>query len=91
MVLMVYLHVQDAKGNDVDLSTYKGKVLLIVNVASRWYPSSTSFPCTHMVIVYIFLFTTVSVCVDPGSGMTNSNYRELNQLYEKYKDHGLHL
>lgn len=27
---------QDAKGNDVDLSIYKGKVLLIVNVASQW-------------------------------------------------------
>ncbi|XP_022760041.1 probable phospholipid hydroperoxide glutathione peroxidase [Durio zibethinus] len=27
--------VKDAKGNDVDLSTYKGKVLLIVNVASQ--------------------------------------------------------
>ena len=29
--------VQDASGKDVDLSTYKGKVLLIVNVASQWY------------------------------------------------------
>lgn len=28
---------QDARGNDVDLSIYKGKVLLIVNVASQWY------------------------------------------------------
>ncbi|GAB2296858.1 Probable glutathione peroxidase 8 [Dionaea muscipula] len=27
--------VKDAKGNDVNLSTYKGKVLLIVNVASK--------------------------------------------------------
>ncbi|KAI3681939.1 hypothetical protein L2E82_50248 [Cichorium intybus] len=27
--------VKDAKGNDVDLSIYKGKVLLIVNVASK--------------------------------------------------------
>ncbi|XP_047965095.1 probable phospholipid hydroperoxide glutathione peroxidase [Salvia hispanica] len=27
--------VKDAKGNDVDLSIYKGKVLLIVNVASE--------------------------------------------------------
>ncbi|KAL1834817.1 hypothetical protein DCAR_0105040 [Daucus carota subsp. sativus] len=27
--------VKDAKGNDVDLSQYKGKVLLIVNVASQ--------------------------------------------------------
>lgn len=27
--------VKDARGNDVDLSTYKGKVLLIVNVASE--------------------------------------------------------
>lgn len=28
---------QDAKGNDVNLGIYKGKVLLIVNVASQWY------------------------------------------------------
>ncbi|CAL5322209.1 unnamed protein product [Camellia sinensis] len=48
----------DAKGNDVDLSIYKGKVLLIVNVASQ-------------------------------CGLTNSNYKELSQLYEKYKDQGL--
>jgi len=34
---------QDAKGNDVDLSTYKGKVLLIVNVASKWYYASALF------------------------------------------------
>jgi len=52
--------VKDAKGNDVALSTYKGKVLLIVNVASK-------------------------------CGMTNSNYIELNQLYEKYKDQGLEI
>ena len=30
-------HVQDAMGNDINLSIFKGKVLLIVNVASRWY------------------------------------------------------
>ena len=29
--------VQDAKGNNVALSFYKGKVLLIVHVASKWY------------------------------------------------------
>ncbi|CAM8951579.1 unnamed protein product [Rhodiola kirilowii] len=28
--------VKDARGNDVDLSIYKGKALLIVNVASQW-------------------------------------------------------
>ncbi|KAJ7952321.1 Glutathione peroxidase [Quillaja saponaria] len=52
--------VKDAKGSEVDLSTYKGKVLLIVNVASK-------------------------------CGMTNSNYTELNQLYNKYKDQGLEI
>ncbi|KAJ0264795.1 phospholipid hydroperoxide glutathione peroxidase 6 [Hirschfeldia incana] len=52
--------VKDAKGNDVDLSTYKGKALLIVNVASQ-------------------------------CGLTNSNYTELAQLYQKYKDHGFEI
>ncbi|GLJ23361.1 hypothetical protein SUGI_0442010 [Cryptomeria japonica] len=52
--------VKDIKGNDVDLSAYKGKVLLIVNVASQ-------------------------------CGLTNSNYKELNQLYEKYKDQGFEI
>ncbi|KDP25447.1 hypothetical protein JCGZ_20603 [Jatropha curcas] len=52
--------VKDARGNDVDLSTYKGKVLIIVNVASQ-------------------------------CGLTNSNYTELTQLYQKYKDQGLEI
>ncbi|KAJ3706744.1 hypothetical protein LUZ61_010449 [Rhynchospora tenuis] len=52
--------VKDAKGDDVDLSIYKGKVLLIVNVASQ-------------------------------CGLTNSNYTELSQLYEKYKDQGFEI
>ncbi|PON62858.1 Glutathione peroxidase [Parasponia andersonii] len=52
--------VKDAKGDDVDLSNYKGKVLLIINVASK-------------------------------CGLTNSNYAELNQLYQKYKDQGFEI
>uniref|UniRef100_A0A2P2K6Z2 Glutathione peroxidase n=1 Tax=Rhizophora mucronata TaxID=61149 RepID=A0A2P2K6Z2_RHIMU len=31
--------VKDSRGRDVDLGNYKGKVLLVVNVASKW-----SFP-----------------------------------------------
>ncbi|KAE9614142.1 hypothetical protein Lal_00016802 [Lupinus albus] len=52
--------VKDARGKDVNLGDYKGKVLLIVNVASQ-------------------------------CGLTNSNYTELNQLYEKYKGKGLEI
>ncbi|KAK6137495.1 hypothetical protein DH2020_028748 [Rehmannia glutinosa] len=54
------IHEFTVKGNDVNLGIYKGKVLLIVNVASQ-------------------------------CGLTNSNYTELTQLYEKYKDQGLEI
>ncbi|KAK4804131.1 hypothetical protein SAY86_003948 [Trapa natans] len=52
--------VKDIRGNDVSLDAYKGKVLLIVNVASK-------------------------------CGLTNSNYKELNILYEKFKGQGLEI
>ncbi|AAF19709.1 F2K11.16 [Arabidopsis thaliana] len=54
------LSIEDAKGNNLALSQYKDKVLLIVNVASK-------------------------------CGMTNSNYTELNELYNRYKDKGLEI
>ncbi|CAN0923106.1 Probable glutathione peroxidase 2 [Linum grandiflorum] len=63
--------VKDIKGNDVSLSEYKGKVLLIVNVASKWTNLLTS--------LHIF------------SGLTHANYKELNVLYQKYKEQGLEI
>lgn len=47
--------VKDIKGKDVDLSVYKGMVLLVVNVASK-------------------------------CGFTDSNYSQLTELRNKYKD-----
>ncbi|KAH1108129.1 hypothetical protein J1N35_011897 [Gossypium stocksii] len=52
--------VKNSKGQDVDLSMYKGKVLLVVNVASK-------------------------------CGFTDSNYTQLTELYNKYKDKGLEI
>ncbi|XP_065866721.1 probable glutathione peroxidase 2 [Euphorbia lathyris] len=52
--------VKDIRGNDANLSEYRGKVVLIVNVASK-------------------------------CGLTNSNYKELNVLYEKYKSQGFEI
>ncbi|KAJ0802342.1 putative phospholipid-hydroperoxide glutathione peroxidase [Helianthus annuus] len=52
--------VKDIDRKDVPLSKFKGKVLLIVNVASQ-------------------------------CGLTSSNYSELTQIYNKYKDQGLEI
>ncbi|CAB4291734.1 unnamed protein product [Prunus armeniaca] len=52
--------VKDSRGKDVDLSLYKGKVLLVVNVASK-------------------------------CGFTDTNYTQLTELYNKYKDKGLEI
>ncbi|ESQ51744.1 hypothetical protein EUTSA_v10017319mg [Eutrema salsugineum] len=52
--------VKDIGGNDVSLSQFKGKTLLIVNVASK-------------------------------CGLTDANYKELNVLYDKYKEQGLEI
>ncbi|KAG0495694.1 hypothetical protein HPP92_000385 [Vanilla planifolia] len=47
--------VKDSFGKDVDLGIYKGKVLLVVNVASK-------------------------------CGLTDNNYTQLTELYNKYKN-----
>lgn len=52
--------VKDSRGKDVDLAIYKGKILLVVNVASK-------------------------------CGFTDSNYTQLTELYNKYKDKGLEI
>ncbi|CAI7779438.1 unnamed protein product [Closterium sp. NIES-53] len=52
--------VNDISGNPVSLSQYKGKVVLVVNVASQ-------------------------------CGLTDSNYKELQSVYDKLKDRGLEI
>ncbi|KAF9669412.1 hypothetical protein SADUNF_Sadunf14G0105000 [Salix dunnii] len=52
--------VKDSRGQDVNLGIYKGKVLLVVNVASK-------------------------------CGFTDSNYTQLTDLYNNYKDKGLEI
>ena len=52
--------VKDIRGNDVSLSQYREKVLLVVNVASQ-------------------------------CGLTQSNYKELNVLYDKHKNQGFEI
>ncbi|XP_047326512.1 probable glutathione peroxidase 4 [Impatiens glandulifera] len=52
--------VKNSRGKDVDLSVYKGKVVLIVNVASK-------------------------------CGLTDSNYKQLTDIYSKYKEKGLEV
>ncbi|GER44561.1 glutathione peroxidase [Striga asiatica] len=87
--------VKDAKGNDVDLSIYKGKVLLIVNVASQCCLVFSA----NMALPILAAFDELSPKPEKNncilsichSGLTNSNYTELTKLYEKYKDQGLEI
>lgn len=89
---------QDAKGKDVDLSVYRGKVLLIVNVASEWYPHIFHF--SHLLLFSSFerkkrekknLFIHCCFSLISSSGLTDENYPELTKLYQQYKDQGLHF
>ncbi|KAJ8422392.1 hypothetical protein Cgig2_028207 [Carnegiea gigantea] len=46
--------------------------------------------CKGKVLLIILSLLFID-CLIGGSGMTNSNYTELNQLYQKYKDQGLEI
>ena len=45
---------QDMDGNDVNLGSYSGKVLLIVNVASKWYLPMPSFSNAYYITTGVF-------------------------------------
>ncbi|KAJ8437342.1 hypothetical protein Cgig2_009682 [Carnegiea gigantea] len=95
--------VKDSKGKDVDLSIYKGRVLLVVNVASQWFSAPSSFfffffisshlfcecICNSIWIFFVHSFTYAKLTclsfVGVGSGLTNTNYTQLTELYQKYK------
>ena len=55
MLFFFFFQLQDARGNDVDLSQYKGKVLLIVNVASQWYGFSAFDVYTVWFVILIMI------------------------------------
>ncbi|XWS31606.1 hypothetical protein CRYUN_Cryun23aG0090800 [Craigia yunnanensis] len=85
--------VKDTKGQDVDLSIYKGKVLLVVNVASKWFFSLfLIFLFSHVFFLFpdfISKFSTFVILMN--SGFTDSNYTQLTDLYNKFKDGGLEI
>lgn len=47
--------VQDIDGKDVSLNKFKGKVLLIVNVASRWYSTLANLILGFKLCNFVFL------------------------------------
>ncbi|KAG4954637.1 hypothetical protein JHK87_040231 [Glycine soja] len=62
-----------ARGNDVNLTDYKGKVLLVVNVASQWYVIMSFIPDLHnmawvSIVAAIMSFTCSSIGL--GLGIT---------------------
>ncbi|KAI5657958.1 hypothetical protein M9H77_26751 [Catharanthus roseus] len=168
--------VKDIRGNDVPLSDYRGKVVLVVNVASKWYPTLLIFSLGPAIPNFFLFFckpmlgsvkleqaNSWKICISSSwgggvptllagpvgsvqyllgssppsfflvnciqgspqetldlypkivagarslrkilltgllsnitnisfcSGLTQSNYKELNVLYEKYKDQGFEI
>lgn len=77
---------QDSKGKDVNLDCYKGKVLLVVNVASKWW-GGPSFLLLFFHFLCLSEFCRLILwLIVWNSGFTNSNYTQLTELYSKYKD-----
>jgi glutathione peroxidase len=82
---------QDCNGKEVSLETYKGKVLLVVNVASKWYHLFP--PAVDRIVLFFWRCLgledaeTVGV-LDAASGFTETNYTQLTELYQKYRDKG---
>ena len=71
---------QDARGNDVDLSIYKGKAPLIVNVASQWY--------YLFVLFIIFVLHTVMYIELQRSDVTYLHVGFLMQWLDQFELHG---
>lgn len=87
------LTVKDIRGNDVDLSIYKGKVLLIVNVASQCGLTTSNytelnedhfgltflhFSTSLLQLSYISSLVLINVRVETGNGkMRRRAYRVL--------------
>lgn len=64
---------QDIDGKDVALSKFKGKALLIVNVASKWYmfhlPLKLLFTQRHGYLMYSLLwYLRMHVCISQWNG-----------------------
>nr|CAB3500761.1 unnamed protein product [Digitaria exilis] len=76
--------VKDCNGKEVSLETYKGKVLLVVNVASKWYLEINEFIFFEWSLG-LGDAETVGV-LDAASGFTETNYTQLTELYQKYRD-----
>ncbi|KAG2681027.1 hypothetical protein I3760_11G125600 [Carya illinoinensis] len=67
---------RDARGNDVDLSQYKGKMLLMVNVASQWY--ALAF---RVLFFFLDLLVPLSYQVQKvGSILLETKYLDLNKI-----------
>ncbi|KAL0418765.1 UNVERIFIED_CONTAM: putative glutathione peroxidase 4 [Sesamum radiatum] len=57
--------VKDSKGRDVDLSIYKGKVLLVVNVASKWWGFFLFFLSWVLFLKWDFAFLCLEILAFP--------------------------
>lgn len=81
------LSASDIDGNNIDFEKYKGKVVLVVNVASRWGQKRkhTHYGGISRAHECLRAHSTSDALWFPFPGLTDVNYKQLQSIHVEYE------